>query len=310
MIRRKDPLRHLFGPDVLARLAKVRRPQPSPHDHAGIPVRNRHLVIAATGPEPSPSRWAHQQAWVAYLKVADSCGLLNAPDVVSRLTGDDDDGFRSAMAECCAAWYFARKRRARVSPNPASKASKNFDLVVERGVLKLHAEVKAPYVPLVNSSWAGDDASMLRRCVETAGEQFTKGQPNLVVLVPLLRTPVSMHRDQLLKATIGEHALAVPLPPRDGSKRRKPEPIFLQRGKLAKLWPAKGDAAFRTDLTRVSAVMTIEQRRVEETRLVPSVVVIHNPFASHPLPRSFFGRVPQLIVEGGFMRWSDRYNGV
>jgi hypothetical protein len=25
---------------------------------------------------------------------------------------------------------------------------------------------------------------------------------------------------------------------------------------------------------------------------------------------SFFGRVPQWIVEGGFMRWSDRYDGL
>jgi hypothetical protein len=56
--------------------------------------------------------------------------------------------------------------------------------------------------------------------------------------------------------------------------------------------------------------MTIEQRRIEETRLVPSVVVIHNPFASHPLPRSFFGRVPQWIAKRGFMRWSDRYNAM
>jgi arginine deiminase len=71
----------------------------------------------------------------------------------------------------------------------------------------------------------------------------------------------------------------------------------------------KGDAAFRTDLTRVSAVMTIEQRRSEETRLVPSVVVIHNPFASRPLPRSFFGRVPQLVFAKGVMRWTDRYKG-
>jgi hypothetical protein len=67
------------------------------------------------------------------------------------------------MAECCAAWYFKRMRRARVIPNPASKANKNFDLVIERGGLTVNAEVKAPYAPQLNSYGAGDDAAVLRK---------------------------------------------------------------------------------------------------------------------------------------------------
>jgi hypothetical protein len=228
----------------------------------------------------------------------------------ARLIGDDDNGFRSAMAECCTAWYFVHRRRAKVAPNTASKATKNFDLVIRRGNLTVHAEVKAPYVPLLNNFGSGDDARVLQKCVEDAGTQFRKGQANVVVLVPLLRTPISLDRGQLLKATIGEPALQI-FVSLDGSKPPPPAPTFLQRGKLAKLWPA-GGGAFRTDLTRVSAVMAIEKRRVESARgprLVPVVVVIHNPFAAYPLAPTFFGEVPQWIAQDGTMHWSDRYEG-
>jgi len=151
---------------------------------------------------------------------------------------------------------------------------------------------------------------VLRKGIEHAGTQLTKGQPNIVVFVPLLRSPVYTDRHQLLKATIGEPALNV-FVSLDGSEPPRPEPTFLQKGKLAKLWAA-GGGAFRTDLTRVSAVMTIEHRRDDGPsgpRLSPIVVVIHNPFADKPVAPSFFGRVPQLTVRNGRMRWSDGYTG-
>ncbi len=300
----------MFTTDVLDRLARLSRPEPSKWDSNGNPTRERHLVLGVTRQDPCGWRSAHRRAWASYLRVAAACGLLDTPGVPSRLLGNDDDGFRGAMAECCTAWFFARRRRAKVTRNPASKTTKNFDLVVERDGLVVHAEVKAPYVPQLNRSWSNDDSKVLRKCVEGAGSQFTKGQANIVVLVPLLPMPVWMARHHLLKATIGEPALNV-FVSKDDSKPPPPEPTFLQRGKLAKLWPADG-GAFRTDLTRVSAVMTIEQRRVDGARgarLTPVVVVIHNPFAAKPLNPTFFGRVPQWVLRDGTMCWSDRYTG-
>ena len=306
--QRHDILSRLFDGSVLGRLASLSRPPASKWDTGGSPVRERHLVIQAS--QPSTWRWAHRHAWASYLRAAKGAGLLDDPEMLPRLLGDDDDGFRSAMSECCTAWYLAHHRRARVRPNPATKKTKNFDLVVERRGVTAHVEVKAPYVPLLSSNWSGDDAKVLRRCVEDSGVQFGKGNPNVVVLVPLLRTPVSLARGQLLKATIGEPAINV-FVSLDGSKPPPPEQTFLQRGKLAKLWPDQG-GAHRTDLTRVSAVMSIEQRRTEDrygSRLQPVVVVVHNPFAANPLPPAFFGRVPQWITKNGTMRWSDPYDG-
>ena len=307
-----QPIHRLFTADVLDSLARIRRPAPSPWDSDGIPVRERHLVVTCSGPEPSRARWARRSAWAAYLRAAERCGLLESPDVVARLVGTDDDGFRSALAECLATWFFAVRRRVSVRPNPAPKTKKNFDLLLEgAGAMSLNAEVKAPYVPLSNRSWAGDDAAVLRESIEKAGTQLNKDSPNVVVLVPLLRTSVTSHRSQLLKATIGEHALSVPIV-RDRRPPPKPKPTFLQEGKLAKLWPER-NGAFRTDLTRISAVMTIEEHLVErgaELRVAQSVVVIHNPFATHRIPRSFFGSAPQwLTTSSGKMGWSDRYRG-
>lgn len=303
-------LHTLFPIDLLRRLEVVKRPTPSPWDSDGVPIRERHLVVACSGPNPSLARWARHLAWREYLGAAARSGLLKSPDLVARLTGVDDDGFRSALAECFAAWFFSVRRRMVVRPNPASKQTKNFDLSIQDGPVLVNAEVKAPYVPREHSHVTGDDSSALREAIAKAGDQLPKGQPNVVVLVPLLRTDVASDRNQLLKATIGEPALNI-FVAIGGAPPRKPEPTFLQRGKLAKLW-ACGGGVFRTDLTRVSAVMTLEElleARGDELRVTRRVVVVHNPFAAVPLRRDFFGRAPQWVTRNGHMRWSDRYVG-
>lgn len=306
-----DPFHCLFTSSVVDKLAKVQRAKPSKWDSAGLPVRERHVTMACSGPEPSRGRWARRKSWAAYLRAAERCGLLGSSDVVGRLVGADDDGFRSALAECLVAWFFDVRRRVKVRPNAEAKTAKNFDLVLEGNEITVSAEVKAPYVPRLNQSFSGNDSATLRASIEKAGTQFKKDRPNLVVLVPLLRTQLQMNRSQLLKATIGESALSV-FVSLDGSPPPKPQPTFLQQGKLAKIWP-DGNGAFRTDLTRISAVVTIEESYVERSsglRIGHSVIVIHNPFATHPIPREFFGRVPQWLARNGRMGWSDRYRGM
>ena len=300
-------LSKVFSADVLAKLAQVRRPIPSRWDSGGRRVRDRHVILGTTGPEPAASNWAFCRAWNSYLSASQKCGLLDDQELLSRLRGEDDDGFRGAMAECLTAFYFRVRLRAEVTSKPEGTNTKNVDLLVVRGGLGVYAEVKAPYVPLLNSHGSGDDAKALLQAIEKAGTQMKKGRANLVVLVPSLRTSVRSHRGQLLKATIGEHAISffVSL---DGSPPPKPQPTFLQKGKLAKLWRTTG-GAFQTDLSRISAVMTIEEIRPHEHRLGHSIVVVHNPFAKVPIPREFFGRVPQWLIREGKMGWSDRYRG-
>jgi len=300
----------LFTDEVLASLLNVQRPPASPWDDGGIPVRRRHEVVRCTGPEPWRSGWALKRAWEGYLSAANECGLLADAELRANLTGGDDESFRGAMAECLVTWFVLRKLGMAVTPKPEPKAQKNVDFAARSGSLEVFGEVKSPYVPLLNCVGSGDDSRNLRACVEAAGPQFKKGRCNVLFLAPVLRTPIYMNRDQLVKAVVGEQALAVyvsfdphrPAPP--------PEPTFLQTGKLARLHPQK-DGSIRTDYTRISAVVSVEEILFEaatgERTVDHKTTVVHNPFAEVALPPEAFGAYPQLVKRAdGNMEWTDR----
>ena len=173
----------------------------------------------------------------------------------------------------------------------------------------LYVEVKAPYVPVPGPAFSGDDAAVLRQCIQNAGGQFKKNMVNVVVVVPLLRTPVWMQPDQLVKVTIGEWAMVVPVSLGPAVPAPPPTPRFLQRGKLAQLH----EGGTRTHLTRVSAVACIEEETMlgeEGVVLRHYVHVVHNPFAAKPLPSALFGDRRQLVVsEAGDMSWVGQRGG-
>lgn len=216
------------------------------------------------------------------------------------------------MAECEAVWFFRERLSGVVRPKVDPKTSKNTDFAATVQAQELYCEVKAPYVPRMNNSWAGDDAKILRSCVETAGSQFKKKRCNIVVLVPTLRIEVFSDRDQLVKAVIGEHAMSM-FVSLDDSPAPPARPTFLQEGKLARLHPKK-DGSVSTDFTRISAVMSLEHIFVDndrdETVADHRVVVVHNPFAEVPLLASVFAAFPQLARrDDGAMEWTDRPEG-
>lgn len=238
--------------------------------------------------------------------------MLDRQELVSRLRGTHDDHFRGAMAECLVAWYFMTRRRMKVVPHPEDSASKNVDLAIHSAGSVVYGEVKAPFVPVVNRIWSGGEQDRVLKLLQKAAAQCKPGRSNLVILVPVVRSPIFSNRFQILNPTIGEHVIHIPIR-YDGNPPLPPRPGFNQTGKLAKLLPGPG-GVFTTDLTRISALMSIEETLVAGTtsriRLSHNVVVIHNPFAQNPIPRTFFGRVPQLVRKGGIMRWTDHYSGI
>jgi len=297
----------LFTPGVIANLEAIRRPTPSPWDSAGNVVRERHLILRARdGSAPSPWRAARRRAWADYLDAASVCGLLADKELVANLTGTDDDSFRGAMAECMATWVLARLGFA-VEPKPEARSKKNVDLRAGKDRLEVFVEVKAPFIPIMSNPFAGDDARGLRQCVEAAGKQFKPNRANVVLLAPVLRTPLGMDRSQLVKAVIGEHALQVHVT-YDGSKPPPTELTFLQEGKLARLHRAQ-DGSARTDFTRISAVMSVEESVREDDEGYFHVhhftMVVHNPFAAVPLSPGVLGSIPQLVHGVGEMHWTD-----
>jgi hypothetical protein len=234
--------------------------------------------------------------------------LLDDAEIVANLTGTDDESFRGALAECNAAW-FLRQLGIAVKPKPEPKDGKNIDFAVTRETSTFYVEVKAPFVPQLTNHGSGDDSKALRGRVEAAGEQFKKGRCNFLFLVPVLRTSIHSFREQLVKAVLGEHALLISVSLDPTVKAPPPALVFKQDGKLARLHP-QADGSVKTDLTRISEVVSLEYvfgyNDRDEREVRPRVTVVHNPFAEVPLPAEVFVPFPQLVRrDDGDMEWTD-----
>jgi hypothetical protein len=294
----------LYTPKVLSRLASIQRAAPPREDAAADSVRQRHIIFSGEKLTGHAMR-VRRAAWWMYLEHAAAVGLLDEEDFRQRLVDVDDENFRGALAECLVSWFFSKRLGVELRRHSGGGA-RHADF---EGADDLRVEVKAPYVPVPGPAWSGDDAAVLRQCIQNAGGQFKKNMVNVVVVVPLLRTPVWMQPDQLVKATIGEWAIVVPVS-LDPAVPAPPRTMrFLPRGKLAALH----DGGTRTHLTRVSAVACIEEETMlgkDGVVLSHYVHVVHNPFAANPLPSTVFGDRRQLVVSGpSEMTWIGQLGG-
>jgi len=272
-------------------------------------VRDRHRILTATAASSSGDL-LQQSAWSMYIDAALKCGVLPDTERESRLHGTNDDNFRSAMSECMATWYCGGLGFG-VKPQPEATTRRNVDLLLSKAGFDLYTEIKAP-CPRV-----GDGAPSLRKCICDAGaDQFKRDRINLLVICPALDFPVFQERKQIVEAAIGQLVYEVPVS-LDGTPPRKGGLAFRQNGKLAKWHKHKQTGAFTTDLTRVSAVMTIEplfSLDLEQgtLELAHRALVVHNPFATHPIVPELFGDLPQWVInrEAHTMGWNDDYAGV
>lgn len=344
-----DPLKKVFTPDVIAKWRRRALQNP--------PLQAMIDVLEACGPYPSDpcqadrlrSLRALKAAWEAYLLSASACNLLN-DDILSRLRRDEN-GFRSAIAECMACWLFAGKMKLEVGPNAPGRNNKRLDMQILPPHGDIGIEVKAPYRPPPLPSlggtamWWGDDADKIAQCLEAAERQFSYNTPNILVIVPTLRENLFRHRGVLIKAAYGEHKWTMEFDVKAGKGVGPTGFDFFPEGKFlnnqltsGKMIKADGFPAYR----RVSAILCIEEKLVERHpmpdpfALLPEesrgeiwplwkkardlhlscknhkwiehdVLVLHNPFAYHPLSQEIFKAFPQFVrVEKG-MRWTDDY---
>jgi hypothetical protein len=65
-------------------------------------------------------------------------------------------------------------------------------------------------------------------------------------------------------------------------------------------------------ITRIGAVLSLVERFRESgdgdafaVQVEPSAFVVHNPHCPCPISTTLWGELPQLIVDGDVLRWSD-----
>ena len=116
-----------------------------------------------------------------------------------------------------------------------------------------------------------------------------------------------LHAAQLVEALVGTWQWKVPIDVDAGVPVGPVEPDFRQNGKLAAIRRDSGTGFERTDLTRVSAVLVVEELVVasgaEAGEIGLAMTVAHNPFAARPIPPAFFGGARQLVGTPEGVRW-------
>lgn len=271
-------------------------------------------ICDSKGRKSSLHAW--KTAWADYLAAASTCGMFDGDDgkeLLSRLRGRDDDGFRSAIAECFACWFFAKRLQLAVFPRPHGRPGKRLEFGVQLPTGLACVEVKAPYrKPPQSRVWSGDDADKLADSLDQANKQFSKDATNILVIVPRLRTRVCAARYQLVRAFLGETKITVPIDTDTGASVGPAEAKFFQEGKFLKLYRDKGGCYDLTPrFTRVGAVVCIEDYiSISEPRKVShSAVVLVNPFADKRIDHSVFSPYPQIPLEDNSLQWSDGRDG-
>ncbi len=298
-------LNAIFDEGVIENLKSVAHPTEQLKDRI-----DKLTLCDSKAPNSFLNAWG--RAWADYVAAASACGMFEGDDgreLLGRLRGVNDGGFRSAIAECFACWFFAKQLRLPVSPRPHGRPGKKLEFLVDLPTGPSCVEVKAPYrKPPRNRVWSGDDTDKLVKCLDEANKQFAKDATNILVIVPRLRTSVCAVRYQLVRAFLGEITVTVPIDMGTGARAGPAEGKFLQEGKFLKLYRDEGDCYDLTPrFTRVGAVVCIEDyvNITEPLKVVHSAVVLINPFADRLVDRTVFSAYPQISLEDNALQWSD-----
>ncbi|NOT34434.1 MAG: hypothetical protein HOP12_09720 [Candidatus Eisenbacteria bacterium] len=295
-----EVLRTLFTEQVLARLRAA-----PPTDS----LVYRVAAITLTQPRGLYVPWLEAQrlAWSSYLVAASDCGLLVGRfgrDLTARLTHVDDEQFRSAMAECQAAWYLREKLGLAVSARPPGKGASELELLVKLPEGDILVEVKSPLRVAIadGAAHALDDSDILDRCLADASKQLRKGTRNLVMLVGRLTLGIHV-RQFFVKAFYGAEKLLI------SRETRASRIEFDLNGRFLKVWPGEDGPRH----TRVGGVLFVQENIRSSIgadgdhvhRTDNDSLMLHNPNAIHPLPEGPWRECPQLVLRGEVMEWTD-----
>jgi hypothetical protein len=189
-----DVLAKIFTEEILSRLRKYAAHSPSAE------FRLRVLCSIATPEEEGASgREVYKlkrERWERWVASAISAGMFEEPygtELKSRLTGIDDDGFRSALAECMTCWAFSSELQLQLVPRPSGQGGRVLEFAIRRHEGDVSLEVKSPRFP---ESGDGNGRTVLSRnalntylaavamraALRSANRQFVPARRNILVI--------------------------------------------------------------------------------------------------------------------------------
>lgn len=142
-----DILSEIFTDRIVERLRK------SAADSLDVDFRFRVLSLADTNIAYSNSAPEQQlyfrtrQRWNLWIAAAASAGLFeqpHGPELRSRLTGVDSNGFRSALAECMTCWALSSELGLQIQPRPCGRDGRILEFAADTPQGEVFFEVKSP----------------------------------------------------------------------------------------------------------------------------------------------------------------------
>jgi len=237
----------------------------------------------------------------------------------------------------------AGRKRYPVFADMKGRDEKVLDLGVTINDIKTGIEVKSPFRERPDTEWSGGESDKIVSAIEQADKQFDDSTPNLLVVVPELRVPIRWHREYLLHACFGSSVYRGEFDPSAGRARNfkfefDPAGKFFRTTRPdGKVMKADGFPAHR----RISALLCIEEfvehmcpmpdyrafaipdlpvdirdalldqhwryhRPDNQTWIDHAVMVVHNPYALHPLSQASWNEFPQFVFDtDGVGQWTD-----
>jgi hypothetical protein len=137
-----------------------------------------------------------RRRWNRWIAAGVSCGLLDQPhgaELRSRLTGIDDDGFRSALAECMVCWALTNELGLQMRPRPAGRDQRVLEFAATTFEGEVNFEVKSPRPyrsgrPGPSTEIANDalekywGAVSMGAALRSANRQFVRSQRNILII--------------------------------------------------------------------------------------------------------------------------------
>lgn len=128
----------------------------------------------------------------------------------------------------------AGKLRLALEPRPTGRKGHPLEYCIKHPEGDINVEVKAPYRPISENVWDGEDSDLLQSALESANKQFQKDVPNLLVIIPHVRNPIFNFRRQITHAFLGKMVTKVPIDINSGGPAGPISNIFKSSGHFLK----------------------------------------------------------------------------